>query len=291
MDGLGPSAVPHTPTKPLPHSGKTVYGKVLREVLPVSHVTSEGRVTLIHPSEPDLRSFQDKLSTQLEVYRKRLDHLVREALPEEDYKELCRDVDSSKGSSDSEQEYEDLEYFKHKKLVLQKLAKLDWPRPKGDFTLLEKEVVEGGRIADYLGALLRKTNEAEDWSDESSVCSVSTRSQTSLASTESSVSSGSHSTVSRRSSQGRDFPSTAVSGRSVLRKGASVVAQDCTDGFFYQGRITASKRGRTRVTVEFTDGQEQEMEADFVLGVGGARPCPVLKVSRPSHRGIVGDGS
>ena len=56
-----------------------------------------------------------------------------------------------------------------KRCILKTLAKLNWPHPKEDFQLLEKEILEGRKTLDYLCVLLAKNADTQDSSDDNSM--------------------------------------------------------------------------------------------------------------------------
>lgn len=275
VDALGPSSVPLMPSEPLPHSGTGVYGKVLRKVMPVRHMSSEGRVTLVHPTHPDMRAFKDRLHAQCSVYHARLNSLVRAALPADVRQELLRTLGGGEGRMD---------YVEHKEAVLEAVARAGWRRRKDDFDLLEQELLQGKKTLGFLDSVLSASLSRDDDSDAISVASDSDTQSNASSVLDQPSSSGSHtsSTVSVHSSQcsksSRAVTLPSPARGSGLRQGEAVLAQDPKDGFFYKGKVASGCRGRKVVVVEFIDGEQQEVKKSHVIQVGGARPAPVLKV-------------
>lgn len=271
VDALGPSSVPVTPSKPLPHSGARVYGKVLRKAMPVRHMSSEGRVTLVHPTHPDVRAFKDRLLAQCAVYRTRLNLLAKAALQADDWQELQCSLGGGEG---------EVEYMDHKEAVLEAVARAGWRRRKEDFDLLEQELLQAEKAMGFLDSVLSASLNRDNDSDVISMASDSDTGSNASSAVDQLSPSGSHTsfTASLHSSpcSSRNLPSSARG--SGLQLGEAALAQDPSDGFFYKGRITSGYRGRKAVVVEFADGDKQEVKKTRVIPVGGARPAPVLKV-------------
>uniref|UniRef100_A0A8C4XDN8 DUF4537 domain-containing protein n=1 Tax=Erpetoichthys calabaricus TaxID=27687 RepID=A0A8C4XDN8_ERPCA len=60
-------------------------------------------------------------------------------------------------------------------------------------------------------------------------------------------------------------------------KGQKVIARSEIDGFYYPGTVAKCIHSK-RAIVEFKRGDVQIIPLDFVMSVGGAVPCPTLKI-------------
>ncbi len=56
-----------------------------------------------------------------------------------------------------------------------------------------------------------------------------------------------------------------------------VVARSALDGFYYHGIVAKCLNSRY-LEVDFDSGEKQVTSVRYVIPIGGARPCPTLKV-------------
>ncbi|XP_041462948.1 von Willebrand factor A domain-containing protein 3B-like isoform X3 [Lytechinus variegatus] len=127
-DALGGTMVKQK-AKYVPILDKYVISQVFNEVLPLAHVTgNKQEINLINPGAVDLKVYEDKVNGALNLYRRRLDTIVWNALSEEERDHLEPD-----SFLDNRHDYMDA------------LERLGWPIPEKDIILLEEEIEKGER--------------------------------------------------------------------------------------------------------------------------------------------------
>eukprot|EP00795_Rhopilema_esculentum_P000270 gene270-9918_t len=77
LDALAPTMIPHT-TKYVPILDKHILSKVFDQILPLAHTSGGDRteVQIINPQAANLSSYQDKLKSVIEIYKRKLDEFV-----------------------------------------------------------------------------------------------------------------------------------------------------------------------------------------------------------------------
>ncbi|KAM8977452.1 von Willebrand factor A domain-containing protein 3B [Pelodytes ibericus] len=129
MDALAPTTVPHT-AKYVPVLNKHILAKVYDEVLPLAHVSGNGKpVLLINPQAVNLDDYKKKLSLAIEYFERRLNLVIWRALSQKERDKFESDIPVS--------------YLKNKDALLQALDRLAWPIPVDDVMLLEEEIEAG----------------------------------------------------------------------------------------------------------------------------------------------------
>ena len=149
MDALGPSAIPHSP-KTVPILNKKVSAKVFNSIFPLAHVSNGNQVTLINPNGVDLKSYEERLRGQINVYWDRLTKLAWDVIPSE-----------KRGAVITECGHEELDvtdplllaYREHRDVLRNAMEELGWPRPKVNFDLLEAEIHRAENFIKYSESL------------------------------------------------------------------------------------------------------------------------------------------
>ncbi|XP_072898034.1 von Willebrand factor A domain-containing protein 3B-like [Hemitrygon akajei] len=143
-----------------------------------------------------------------------------------------------------------ISFREHKEALLQALDRMGWPIPQEDVTLLEDEISTGFSYEQQASDLQKAAKEKE----------LGTL------------------TDSRRNYR----PSVKKPTKQTRRildtfRGQRVIARSEVDGFYYAGIITRCV-GVREVLIDFTKGDTQITPTQFVIQIGGAAPCPALKV-------------
>ncbi|XP_059819844.1 von Willebrand factor A domain-containing protein 3B-like isoform X2 [Hypanus sabinus] len=143
-----------------------------------------------------------------------------------------------------------ISFREHREALLQALDRMGWPIPQEDVTLLEDEISTGFSYEQQASDLQKAAKEKE----------LGTL------------------TDSRRNYR----PSVKKPTKQTRRildtfRGQRVIARSEVDGFYYAGIITRCV-GARKVLIDFTKGDTQITPTQFVIQIGGAAPCPALKV-------------
>ena len=145
MDALGPTAIPHSP-QDVPILGKKISSKVFNSIFPLAHVSNSNRVTLINPNGVDLKSYEERLRGQVNIYWDRLTKLAWDVIPPEKNSSVtaecgCEETDIADPLS--------LSYKDHKDVLRNAMEDLGWPRPRTNFDLLELEIQQAEKFVKY----------------------------------------------------------------------------------------------------------------------------------------------
>nr|KAG5692190.1 hypothetical protein BaRGS_008736 [Batillaria attramentaria] len=114
----------------------------------MAHVSGrqKNRVHLVNPNGVNLKDYEERLEKALDKYRRRLDKLVWDALPDEDKQEFESD--------------EPVPFSEHRSKLLQLLSKADWPVAESDIICLEQEIEKGEKFLQQSKDLRRAAAEA-----------------------------------------------------------------------------------------------------------------------------------
>lgn len=148
LDALAPTMIPHKSTY-VPIIDKHVLAKVFDEVLPIAHVSNKSRqsIKLINPNGVNLQAYEDKLAKAIDLYRKRLDWMVWDALPKEDRdEEFGADTEGP------------VSFENNRSWFLKALAANEWPVSQQSIALLEDEIAKGLRFQQQSKDLRRAAN-------------------------------------------------------------------------------------------------------------------------------------
>lgn len=145
MDALGPSAIPHT-AKDVPILNKKVTSKVFNSAFPLAHVANGNKVTLINPNGVDLKSYEEKLKHQVNVYQERLTKLAWDAIPHDKSETVIAECT---GEGSEVTDHLSLAYRDHKNVLRKVMEDLGWPRPRTNFDLLELEIQQAENLIKY----------------------------------------------------------------------------------------------------------------------------------------------
>ena len=145
MDALGPSAIPHSP-KTVPILNKKVSAKVFNSVFPLAHVSNGNQVTLINPNGVDLKSYEERLRGQVNVYWDRLTKLTWDVIPSEKRGAVIAECDHEESDVTDPLS---LAYREHTDVLRNAMEELGWPRPRVNFDLLEAEIQKAENFIKY----------------------------------------------------------------------------------------------------------------------------------------------
>ena len=149
MDALGPSAIPHSP-KDVPILNKKVSAKVFNSIFPLAHVSNGNQVTLINPNGVDLKSYEEKLRGQVNVYWDRLTKLAWDVIPPEKRGSVI--AECGREETDTTDPLS-LAYREHRDILRNAMEELGWPRPRTNFDLLEAEIEQAENFIKYSESL------------------------------------------------------------------------------------------------------------------------------------------
>ncbi|XP_072118844.1 von Willebrand factor A domain-containing protein 3B-like isoform X3 [Mobula birostris] len=224
--------------KYVPVLDKYIVSKVFDEVLPLAHVSSSSKKQI---------TLINPLAVNLKDYKVRLRQTIQtyeKRLNLIIWRTLSQE-ERDRFSSDKP-----ISFREHKEALLQALDRMGWPIPQEDVTLLEDEISTGYSYE----------QQASDLQKAAKVKELGTL------------------TDSRRNHR----PSVKKITKRTRRildtfRGQRVIARSEVDGFYYPGIIIRCV-GVRKVLIDFTKGDTQITPTQFVIQVGGAIPCPVLKV-------------
>lgn len=159
MDALGPSAIPHSPTY-VPLLDRHVSSRVFPSLFSLAHISPTGqKVTLINPTGPDVRQYQQQLEKQVDKYWQRLTQLAWETIPVEQQGTLGEECGVGEGEVPP--------YKQHKAVLRKVMEDLGWPRPQEDFDLLEQEIAQAEIYKSYSTALMEESTRTQSDSPSS----------------------------------------------------------------------------------------------------------------------------
>ncbi|XP_067841899.1 von Willebrand factor A domain-containing protein 3B-like [Heptranchias perlo] len=143
-----------------------------------------------------------------------------------------------------------ISFSDHKEALLQALDRMGWPIPQEDVTLLEDEIQTGYSYEQQASDLQKAAKEKEL---------------------------GATNHVPRN--HGPSVQKATKQTRRILDtlRGQRVIARSEVDGFYYPGIVTKCV-GVRKVIIDFNKGDTQITPTRFLIQVGGAAPCPPLKV-------------
>ncbi|XP_078514366.1 von Willebrand factor A domain-containing protein 3B [Lissotriton helveticus] len=239
-DLLAPTAVRHT-AKYVPVLDKHIVSKVFDEVLPIAHVSENTKlVTLINPLAVNLSMYKQKVGRVINACERRLNLLIWRALTQDE-----RDKFESTVA---------VPYKEHKEALLQALDRLGWPISSDDVALLEEEIEAGVTYIQQATELQRQAKE-KDMVPHSNMEGERVIEESPQ--------------VTRKEKERRNVLDTL--------KGQRVIARSELDGFYYLGTVQNCLNSK-QALVDFSPGDTQITPIAFIVPVGGAVPCPPLKV-------------
>ncbi|XP_067889388.1 von Willebrand factor A domain-containing protein 3B-like isoform X2 [Heterodontus francisci] len=143
-----------------------------------------------------------------------------------------------------------ISFADNKEALLQALDRMGWPIPQEDVTLLEDEIQTGYSYEQQASDLQKAAKEKE-------------------------LGAMNHVPRSHNPSVQK---ATKQAGRILdSLRGQRVIARSEVDGFYYPGIVT-KRAGVRKAIIDFTKGDTQITPTRFLIQVGGAAPCPPLKV-------------
>ncbi|GFR58512.1 von Willebrand factor A domain-containing protein 3B [Elysia marginata] len=155
LDALGSTFIPHK-AKYISILDKHVMSKVFDEVLPIAHVSKSQNVRLVNPNGVNLKEYETKVKAAQAKFRKRLDALVWNALPESAKEEFESDKPIS--------------FEENRTKILLHLEDANWPVREQDVTLLANEIARADKFLLQSKSLRKAAAGEDDWdeSEESS---------------------------------------------------------------------------------------------------------------------------
>ncbi|KAJ8351781.1 hypothetical protein SKAU_G00232570 [Synaphobranchus kaupii] len=140
-------------------------------------------------------------------------------------------------------------FQEHREALLQALESLGWPLPQEDVSLLEDQISMALSFLQQASDLQQAAKQTSGTRD-----------------------------VDKRS----EGPSSRAQGTKPRRaldtlRGQSVLARSEADGFYYPGTVR-KRLARNRVIVDFGSGDTEVVPLGSLITMGGAAPCPPLKV-------------
>ncbi|XP_032879340.1 von Willebrand factor A domain-containing protein 3B [Amblyraja radiata] len=143
-----------------------------------------------------------------------------------------------------------ISFREHKEVLLQALDRMGWPIHQEDVTLIEDEIYAGYSY-EQQASDLEKAAKVKEVGARTDVCRK-------------------HSPSAKKVTK----PTRRV--LDILR-GQRVIARSEVDGFYYPGIVTRCV-GIRKALIDFTKGDTQITPTQFLIQIGGAAPCPPLKV-------------
>eukprot|EP00794_Sanderia_malayensis_P007171 gene7171-7977_t len=253
LDALAPTMIPHT-TKYVPILDKHVLSKVFDQVLPLAHASGRDRneVQIINPQASNLNGYEEKLKATIEEYKSKLDQFVFPVLSD---KERLRH--SSEGIPS---------FSENRESMLNDLEKNDWP-VKEDIIVKFEDEIKQAEVFLSQSRELRETSKR--LSQEAAEKQRQIKEQADMQSNK----------ASKASTKERTPPRTIQASSSTRHlRNQRVIARNSLDGYFYNAIVAKCLNSRY-IEVDFDCGEKQVISARHVIPVGGARPCPTLKVA------------
>ncbi|XP_059671529.1 von Willebrand factor A domain-containing protein 3B [Gavia stellata] len=243
MDALAPTAVPHA-TKYTPVLDKRVVSEVFDEMLPLAHVSNDKkRITLINLQAVNLDAYKEKLEQAVKSYERRLNLVIWRALSQEERDKFKKDGP--------------VQYMQHKEALLEALENLGWPISYEDVILLEDEILAALTYIQQASDLQKAVKKETEKSSESHISNNKKRLEEETVKSK-----------SKKRQEGQVF---------VTHKSQKVIARSEVTGFYYPGTVQRSISS-TCALVDFNNGETWIVPVKFTIPVGGAMPCPYLKV-------------
>ncbi|KAG8452170.1 hypothetical protein GDO86_004097 [Hymenochirus boettgeri] len=141
-------------------------------------------------------------------------------------------------------------YEENKEALLQALDRLGWPISVKNVTLLEDEI-NAGKLYLQKAHVLQEATQIE-------ACAAKTRQ------------------IEEEKEKNPQNPQKTKKKMDTLR-GQKVIARSEIDGFYYPGVVVRRISSKTFL-VDFCNGDNQIISISFIIQIGGAVPCPLLKV-------------
>ncbi|KAJ8407275.1 hypothetical protein AAFF_G00278490 [Aldrovandia affinis] len=222
----------------IPILEKHIYSKVFDGVLPLAHVSSS----------TGRLTLVNPLAVNLEEYKTRVQGALRDYHRRLDlitWRALTQD-ERDKFDSDKPVAFQE-----HREALLQALERLGWPLPQEDVDLLEAEISLGlsflQQASDLQQAVKENASTRDTDADKKTECPSSRAQKTKHRKALDSL------------------------------RGQRVLARSETDGFYYPGSVRRRLAGK-RVMVDFSSGDAEVVPLGSLVTVGGATPCPPLRV-------------
>ncbi|XP_039600619.1 von Willebrand factor A domain-containing protein 3B-like [Polypterus senegalus] len=239
LDALAPTVVLQK-AKYVPVLDKHVCSKVFDEVLPLAHLSStQKQLSLVNPQAVNLDAYKKKLELVLKTYESRLNLIVWRALTQEQRDKFSTDRPVS--------------FQEHKEALMQALDDLGWPISPEDVSLLEDEIETGLTFLQQATDLQKAAQQIAER--------------------------GTGAQEKNEEEEKNDSGKSKAAHKKILDplKGQKVIARSEIDGFYYPGTVAKCIHSK-RAIVEFKRGDVQIIPLDFVMSIGGAVPCPTLKI-------------
>ncbi|KAK0045323.1 von Willebrand factor A domain-containing protein 3B-like isoform X1 [Biomphalaria pfeifferi] len=289
LDALGSTLVPHKP-KYISILDKLVSAKVFDDVFTLCHISKDQHINLINPNGVNLVEYEKKLKIAIEKFRRRLNKMIWNVLPESEKKEFNSEVPVS--------------FEENSARLLNYLESADWPVKKKDIDLLIIEIKQGEKFLRQSIALreaaMCKDDDAEESFNEGDVDLNQTdstaeqrqvSSQSNLTTTSSQVLDQStyvrkeYSEVSETTKSSKivkKVVKTEDMQKSVKKKvqfcnGQKVIARLDEDGLYYPAEVIKWPDVRHAVVRYFENG-EATVYTRHVVPTGGAVARPFLHV-------------
>jgi len=251
LDALAPTMIPHT-TKYVPILDKHVLSKVFDQVLPLAHTSGKDReeVQIINPQAANLKSYEEKLEKMIDLYKRKLDEFVFPVLSSSERLKYSGEGVPS--------------FLENRESMMEDLEKSGWPLSKEEIEKYEQEVKQAEI---YLSQSKELQQTAEKLSREALQKQKEVKEESLKLSGTENLDNSSNRPVATKltSSTNRHLRHQRVIGRSAL------------DGFYYPGVVSRCLNSRY-LEVDFDNGDRQVTSVRYVIPIGGARPCPTLKV-------------
>ncbi|KAM6093546.1 LOW QUALITY PROTEIN: von Willebrand factor A domain-containing protein 3B [Chlamydotis macqueenii] len=272
MDALAPTAVPHR-TKYIPVLDKHVVSKVFDELLPLAHVSNDKkRITLINPQAVNLDAYKEKLEQAIKSYERRLNLVIWRALSQEE-----RDKFKDDGP---------VQYMQHKEALLEALENLGWPISYEDVILLEDEILAAltyiQQASDLQEAVKKETEKSSEshMSNNKKICGKVDFKLCVFMIQKNYIRNECLQIVYERLEEETVKPKSQKRQKGqvfVTQKNQKVIARSDITGFYYLGTVIKNINS-TCALVDFSNGETWIVPMKFAIPVGGAMPCPYLKV-------------
>ncbi|EDO28327.1 predicted protein [Nematostella vectensis] len=246
-----PTLYPTHPNTYIPILDNHILSKVFDQVLPLAHTSGSNRdeVQLVNPQAVNLKAYEIKLQSAIDLLTRKLDELVYFGLSDQERVKYPEEKVPS--------------FLQHRESMMKDLEEQEWQVPQEDILALEREISQANTFMQQ-SMDLRTTSEQA----AREIAEQQKRAREEMENKR-------FKTIMEKPAAAPAQPTPQ--GNKFRLRHHKVLARNEVDGFYYPGLVSKCINSRY-VEVDFNDCERQAVSVRYVIPVEGARPCPTLKV-------------